>query len=138
MFVRFNHWTSLVRTWGVIPWNSNPEFQNSFSPHRKFSRAAFWRQCSKQKHMAHTSALMLVAIFIWKFKKSNTAATADVVSRITGCVFVSLEESPTEASKNGRTNKVNIGLELKFSKRNQIVCLYLFYLCLYDTEVHIQ
>uniref|UniRef100_A0A183E898 SH3_12 domain-containing protein n=1 Tax=Gongylonema pulchrum TaxID=637853 RepID=A0A183E898_9BILA len=47
--------------------------------------------------------------------------TADVVSRITGCVFVSLDDPSAESSRNRPVNKVNIGLELKFSKREQIL-----------------
>uniref|UniRef100_A0A915PML3 5'-3' exoribonuclease 1 n=1 Tax=Setaria digitata TaxID=48799 RepID=A0A915PML3_9BILA len=47
--------------------------------------------------------------------------TADVVSRITGCVYASLDESDSVSSKFVPANKVNIGLELKFSKRNQIM-----------------
>ncbi|CAG9538790.1 unnamed protein product [Cercopithifilaria johnstoni] len=45
----------------------------------------------------------------------------DVVSRITGCVYVVLNESESISSRSAPLNRVNIGLELKFTKRNQIV-----------------
>ncbi|VBB32324.1 unnamed protein product [Acanthocheilonema viteae] len=47
--------------------------------------------------------------------------TVDVVSRITGCVYVLLDESDSVSSKITPSAKVNIGLELKFTKRKQIV-----------------
>ncbi|EFO19268.2 hypothetical protein LOAG_09226 [Loa loa] len=47
--------------------------------------------------------------------------TVDVIGRITGCVYVSLNESDSISSRNVPLNKINIGLGLKFTKRNQIV-----------------
>ncbi|XP_041976065.1 5'-3' exoribonuclease 1 isoform X2 [Aricia agestis] len=61
------------------------------------------------------------------YKTANHAAaacgiTAQMLSRLTGCVFVVLGERndlPTETQ-----NKVNVGLNLKFNKKNQEVCGY--------------
>ncbi|EJW83739.1 hypothetical protein WUBG_05350 [Wuchereria bancrofti] len=47
--------------------------------------------------------------------------SVDVINRITGCVYVLLDECNAVPSKNTPLTKVNIGLELKFTKRNQIV-----------------
>ncbi|VDN87606.1 unnamed protein product [Brugia pahangi] len=46
--------------------------------------------------------------------------SVDVINRITGCVYVLLDESNVIPSKNTPL-KANIGLELKFTKRKQIV-----------------
>lgn len=46
--------------------------------------------------------------------------SVDVINRITGCVYVLLDESNVIPSKNTPL-KANIGLELKFTKRNQII-----------------
>ncbi|VDK85845.1 unnamed protein product [Litomosoides sigmodontis] len=47
--------------------------------------------------------------------------TADVVSRITSCVYVLLDKPDSVSSKTTPLNEINIGLELKYTKRNQIV-----------------
>uniref|UniRef100_A0A0R3S1D6 5'-3' exoribonuclease 1 n=1 Tax=Elaeophora elaphi TaxID=1147741 RepID=A0A0R3S1D6_9BILA len=53
--------------------------------------------------------------------KKSFVATVDAVSRITGCVYVLPDESDSVSSRSTPLNKVNIGLGLKFTKRNQIV-----------------
>ncbi|VDK61687.1 unnamed protein product [Onchocerca ochengi] len=47
--------------------------------------------------------------------------TVDVVSRISGCVYILLDDYNSVSSRNTPPNKVNIGLGLKFTKRNQIM-----------------
>lgn len=72
----------------------------------------------------HVCSIHFVSIILISIEK-KFIATVDVVSRITGCVYILLDEPDSISSKSTSPNKVNIGLELKFTKRNQIVCFFL-------------